>query len=259
MIAIIPAKGYSSRLPNKNSRPLCGVPLVAWSIIQAKQARQIDEVYVSTNDDNIARITEQYSGKVIWRDYKEDVDDSGGVPIYQALEKLALDNQAFVNILCTSPLRYPGMMESMIDLWYSNEEIEVVTALGRDRECQVSKDIGGGKFESVLCVKDYSILYGSNSMCVSTTDGYKKQFEWCRDNIGVLDSTIDAVQNSGEAPKTPKTAIVSVYYPVHVWQTFETDTEYDFRICEVLMENLILKGRPWRDVYGRERKETDLF
>jgi pseudaminic acid cytidylyltransferase len=55
-VAIIPARGGSKRLPRKNIRMFCGKPLVAWSIIQALNSYFIDDVYVSTDDQEIAEI-----------------------------------------------------------------------------------------------------------------------------------------------------------------------------------------------------------
>ena len=60
-IAIIPARGGSKRLPHKNVLPLGGIPLIAHSILFAKENNQIiDEVYVSTDNDMIKEIALQY-------------------------------------------------------------------------------------------------------------------------------------------------------------------------------------------------------
>ena len=53
-IAIIPARGGSKRLPNKNSLLLDGIPLIAHSIIYALNNKTIiDAVFVSTDDEKI--------------------------------------------------------------------------------------------------------------------------------------------------------------------------------------------------------------
>ena len=49
-VAIIPAKGHSRRLADKNMRQFCDFPLVAWSIFQARYSKLIDKVYVTTDD-----------------------------------------------------------------------------------------------------------------------------------------------------------------------------------------------------------------
>ena len=49
ILAIIPARGGSKGLPNKNIKPLCGKPLIGWSIEQAQASKYIDEIFVSTD------------------------------------------------------------------------------------------------------------------------------------------------------------------------------------------------------------------
>lgn len=56
VLALIPARGGSKGLPGKNLRPLCGRPLVQWSIDTALACSMIDSVIVSTDDEKIAEL-----------------------------------------------------------------------------------------------------------------------------------------------------------------------------------------------------------
>ena len=67
IVAIIPAKGESSRLPNKNMYPVAGKPMIYYSIKIAQESEMIDEVYVSTDSDEIAAYAEAKGAKVIRR------------------------------------------------------------------------------------------------------------------------------------------------------------------------------------------------
>ena len=67
MIAFIPARGGSQRLPRKNIRPLAGYPLIAYSIAAAFDSGVFDAVYVSTEDAEIAGIARGYGAQVILR------------------------------------------------------------------------------------------------------------------------------------------------------------------------------------------------
>lgn len=58
--AIIPARKGSKRLPNKNQLALSGKPLIAWTIEAAKESKFIDEIIISTDDEHIMKIAEQY-------------------------------------------------------------------------------------------------------------------------------------------------------------------------------------------------------
>lgn len=64
ILGLIPARGGSKGVPRKNIIPLCGKPLIAYTIETSSKSRLIDAVIVSTDDREIARIAEQYGGDV---------------------------------------------------------------------------------------------------------------------------------------------------------------------------------------------------
>jgi len=55
VLALVPARGGSKGLPGKNVAPLRGRPLIAWTIAAAAGSAHVDDVVVSTDDDDIAR------------------------------------------------------------------------------------------------------------------------------------------------------------------------------------------------------------
>jgi CMP-N-acetylneuraminic acid synthetase len=63
-VALIPARGGSARLPGKNVKPLCGHPLIAYTIAAALAARVFDAVVVSTDSPEIAEIATRYGAEV---------------------------------------------------------------------------------------------------------------------------------------------------------------------------------------------------
>ena len=58
VVALVPLRGGSKSIPDKNIRPLCGKPLCAWVLEAATAARGIDAVYVSTDSDRIKAVVE---------------------------------------------------------------------------------------------------------------------------------------------------------------------------------------------------------
>ena len=66
-VAIIPARGGSKSIPQKNIIEICGKPLISWTIEQAQSSNSINDVYVTTDDTMIARISEQCGAHVIQR------------------------------------------------------------------------------------------------------------------------------------------------------------------------------------------------
>ena len=62
--AIIPARSGSKGVPGKNIRPLCGHPMIAFSIVAALSCNKIKRVIVSTDSEEIARISKLYGAEV---------------------------------------------------------------------------------------------------------------------------------------------------------------------------------------------------
>lgn len=63
-IAIITARGGSKRIPQKNIKEFCGKPIIAYSIDAALSSGEFDEVMVSTDSQEIARIAKDYGANV---------------------------------------------------------------------------------------------------------------------------------------------------------------------------------------------------
>ena len=77
ILAVIPARGGSKRLPRKNIKLLGGKPLINWSIDSAKEISEICSIVVSTDDEEIATIAKKAGATVPWlRPAELSSDDS---------------------------------------------------------------------------------------------------------------------------------------------------------------------------------------
>jgi pseudaminic acid cytidylyltransferase len=63
-VAIIPARGGSKRIPNKNIKFFCGEPIIAYSIKIARESRLFQRIIVSTDSEKIAKVARQYGAEV---------------------------------------------------------------------------------------------------------------------------------------------------------------------------------------------------
>lgn len=63
-VAVIPARGGSKRIPRKNIRDFCGKPMIAWSIEAAKGSGCFDRIIVSTDDEEIAQVAQEWGAEV---------------------------------------------------------------------------------------------------------------------------------------------------------------------------------------------------
>lgn len=111
MIALIPARGGSKGLPGKNIRELNGKPLIAYAIDAAKEAKCIDRVVITTDDEKIADVAKKYGAEVPFlRPAELATDTAGAIDVYlHAIDFLS--NEAggkidiFMVLLPTAPFR----------------------------------------------------------------------------------------------------------------------------------------------------------
>lgn len=121
-IAIIPARSGSKGLPNKNILPLCGKPLVAWTIEAAIESNCFDRVIVSTDSKEYGEICEKYGAEVVYRSSETARDTSS---TYSTLEELfrMIDTSMydyFVLLQPTSPLRTYKHINEAVELFEKN-------------------------------------------------------------------------------------------------------------------------------------------
>lgn len=64
-VALVPARGGSTRVPGKNVRPLAGHPLIAYTLAAAHQSGLFGAVVVSTDSEEIATVAREYGGEVL--------------------------------------------------------------------------------------------------------------------------------------------------------------------------------------------------
>ena len=122
-IAIIPARGGSKRLPQKNIKLLGGIPLLVHSIIYAKaNSYIIDEIYVSTDDESIKEIALEYGAKVIER----PVDISGDHEATASALKHVLQNinhkvENVVLLQPTNPVRPESLLKETFEIYQKKD------------------------------------------------------------------------------------------------------------------------------------------
>lgn len=107
--AVIPARGGSKGIPRKNIRLIAGIPLIAHSILDCQDSQLVRQVFVSTDDEEIAQISKEYGATVIHRPSKIAGDNaSSESALRHAVEEIEAAGFApdlIVFLQCTSPVR----------------------------------------------------------------------------------------------------------------------------------------------------------
>lgn len=122
VLAIIPARGGSKGIPRKNIVMLGGQPVIAWAIQAGVQARLVDRVIVSTDDQEIADVARQYGGEVPFlRPAELAADDTPDLPVFQHAVRWLEEHEGFrpeiiVNLRPSSPLRRSQHVDAAIQL-----------------------------------------------------------------------------------------------------------------------------------------------
>jgi N-acylneuraminate cytidylyltransferase len=106
ILAIIPARAGSKGIPQKNIRPFCGKPLIAWTIEAALQSKYLDHVILSSESPDIMNIAKSYGCDVPFQRPPHLAEDStpGIAPILHAIEQTPGYDYVMV-LQPTSPLR----------------------------------------------------------------------------------------------------------------------------------------------------------
>lgn len=138
MITIIPARGGSKGLPNKNIRTFCGKPLLAWSILQAPKP-----VYVSSDSDEILAIGREYGAIGIKRPAELANDTaSSESALLHALEDIP-EASKVIFLQPTSPLRLPDDIARAINIFDRTEADSLFSCCELDDFCAWTEDNEG--------------------------------------------------------------------------------------------------------------------
>jgi len=135
MLAIIPARGGSKQVPQKNIKSLCGKPLIAYTIEAAQAAKSVDRVIVSTDDPQIEEAAKKSGAEIPFMRPKELAqDDSKAIDTYlYTVEKLNVEfngnYKEFVVLLPTSPLRVPEDIDNAVSLFHEKKADSVISCV----------------------------------------------------------------------------------------------------------------------------------
>lgn len=126
-LAIIPARGGSKRLPRKNVLPLAGKPLIAWTIEAALNSKLVDKVLVTSDDDEILKVSESFGAATIKRPAELAQDTSTS---FDAVKHTIENTEKFDYIVLlqpTSPLRTSQHIDEAIQLLESKNADAIVS------------------------------------------------------------------------------------------------------------------------------------
>lgn len=143
-VAFIPVRGGSKSIPLKNIRPMCGKPLVYWTVKAACDCTRIDKVYVATDSDKIKEAVEGFGfekAEVIGRSAQSASDTaSTESAMLEFAEQYEFDN--IVLIQATSPMLTGADLEKGFSL-FDEEDTDSVLSVVRQKRFHWAADENG--------------------------------------------------------------------------------------------------------------------
>lgn len=145
ILAIIPARGGSKGIPRKNVRLLVGKPLISYSILNALNSKYNLDVVVSTDDEEIERISSQYGASVLKRPTTLATDKVTLDPvIYHALKTFEQRNNKTYDLVITmqptSPLLTTETLDAAIEYFIENDFDTVLSGVNKPHLAWTEKD-----------------------------------------------------------------------------------------------------------------------
>lgn len=137
-IALIPARAGSKGILNKNIKCIAGKPLIAWSIEQALASACIDEVFVSTDSEEIAEISKRYGASVPFirpDDISSDESSTESVMLHFVnwMSSVGVKADNIVLIQATSPIRHSFSFDDAITQFIDSGANSMVTVVPTHR------------------------------------------------------------------------------------------------------------------------------
>jgi 3-deoxy-manno-octulosonate cytidylyltransferase (CMP-KDO synthetase) len=123
IVAIVPARYASTRLPAKPLVDLCGKPMIQRVVEQARKATLIDDVIVATDDERIEKVVTAFGGKAVMT---PAAIATGSDRIAYAAQHLQ-DADIIVNIQGDEPLVDPRAIDAAVQPMVENQDIQVAT------------------------------------------------------------------------------------------------------------------------------------
>ena len=226
ILAIIPARGGSKGLPDKNIKLLNGKPLIAWTIEQAKSSEYIDEVFVTTDSIDIAKVSESFGVKVPFLRPAELASDTASsvAVIEHVISHFKQSNKFFDYIILlepTSPLRKDNDIDDAIKQCVSDDTADGIISLGEVH------------MEHPMIVKKVNI---NNKIESYIDDVIKITQRQQADKAYFPYGVIYMIKNEiFESNKTLYTNNIIPYF-VERWQNYEVDDIYDFLAIEAIQK-----------------------
>ncbi|MEO1944625.1 MAG: acylneuraminate cytidylyltransferase family protein [Candidatus Thioglobus sp.] len=222
--SIIPARGGSKGIHNKNIIDFCGKPLIAWTIEQCLSSKYVSNVWVTSNSQEILDVAEKYGAKTIRRpdDISGDLASSELAWIH-AIEVIQKDMEIDLVLApqVTSPLREVKDIDSAIEL-FQKEKYDSMFSASVAEDLFFWEESNTG-FDSVnYDYKNRKRRQDFKEQIIENGSFYLFKPEVIQNNNNRFGGKIG-------------------FSKMEFWKMFEIDNAEDMRMCSALMKEFLIK------------------
>ncbi len=227
LIALIPSRYGSTRLPGKALAPILGKPMIQWVYEQARRDKELDGLYVATDDARLMACVAGFGGQALLT--RAD-HPSGSDRLAEAATLLGLSpKDIVVNIQGDQPVFPPRLIGQLAALLSRDCSAVMATPMRRITDLETARNPN-----VVKVVFDYRgrALYFSRSPVPFWRDGEKPYFF---KHIGIYAYRVEFLQNFvtlpprrwEEAEKLEQLRALEYGFPIHLVETVEDTVEVD--------------------------------
>ena len=235
VLAVIPARLGSTRLPRKVLREIAGEPMIGWVYRAARACPLLDQVLIATDSDEVLDFANEHNLAAVFT--PEDCA-SGTDRVYAVAESIGAD--IYVNIQGDEPLIRPEHLDALLEPM-ARPEVEVATLATRCSPDQINNP----NAVKVVIAANGRALYFSRATIPYDRDGgggivYRK-------HLGIYAYRKEALQRF---PKLPPSSLesaerleqlrflengIDIYVSETPYDTIGVDTEEDLKAVEAIL------------------------
>lgn len=225
VLAIIPARGGSKGIKNKNIRPFCGQPLLNYTVAVAKRSKYINRIVVSTEDEFIAAVSRAAGAEIpCLRPAELAQDASDATDAFLHMLAYLKEHEGYapdylVELQVTSPLRLAEDVDGAFELM-RRRGADAIVSVCRTEQLLYTKD----ENDALQLVSKPDFLVSTNRQALPPT--YK--LDGCMVYIVKVDVF---VQKKTDMPPGV------LGYEIPRWRAVDLDDPQDFVVGELIYEN----------------------
>lgn len=221
IIALVPMKGHSERVPNKNMKKFSGIPLYHAIMNVLSQSNHVEKIVINTDSESIARDAERYFSNVqiIWRpeEIRGDFVSMNDIIAYDLSQ---LDGEHFLQTHSTNPLLTTKTLDSAIQTYFD----------------------GLGHYDSLFSVTRFQTrFYWEDGRAINhkpkeliRTQDLPPVFE---ENSNFYIFSRDSFRNAGNK----RIGLNPQMYEVNKLEAIDIDDPEDFQLAEILYKKIRMK------------------